>query len=738
MVERPYGFKSRLCHTGGAARPALSLPRTAVLLPRRSAVAALFVLVSGCAGLRREAPLEAPQAFPTRPSDGLLGRPDLQALVDAQVRRDAPALIAALTSPDAAVRARAAFALGSVQSATAVEALFDALRDDVPAVRADAAFALGQTADSTRGVALLIALRTEATPAVQAELVDAVGKVGRAEDGQDLLRAALPTALDVNRAFAVARMAARGEAPPDGLAWVASRLTGSDPAVRAAAAVAFERSPVASWRAYVPEIRQAYDGLAPGPGEPGPNPALASLARALGRAASGPAGTPTDTQDAARLAASLATDAGDWRARVNAATALGALRADPAARAALVGALTDANPHVAAAAATALARVEVLSPAEAAAAALAAADAARPWQATAPLLPILARTGRVADVDAWAARQTDPFAQAAAVAALGAATDDATLGRLVARSADSDPRLASAAVEALRARWAATDQFARDAVADLYYPAFEAALRRRDLATTSAAAPVLSDSAFVARGSGDLLREVYGQMRAPDDVEPMVEIVRALGGIRDPGGVEFLVGVALTGHPVVRAAARDALNERLEDGIDVSQRGVDEATATTGVDWAYLARLGPRPMLVLETDRGRVVLEMDAEGAPQTVQTIALAAAGGLYDGVPFHRVVSNFVVQGGDFFRRDGYGGPPVPIRSEFTRARFATGAAGIASAGKDTEGVQFFVTHSPQPHLDGRYTVFGHVVQGQDVVDRILQGDTVRRARVERSSRE
>ena len=140
---------------------------------------------------------------------------------------------------------------------------------------------------------------------------------------------------------------------------------------------------------------------------------------------------------------------------------------------------------------------------------------------------------------------------------------------------------------------------------------------------------------------------------------------------------------------------------------------------------------------MLETARGRVVLEIDTEGAPQTVQTIALAAAGDRYDGVPFHRVVSNFVVQGGDFFRRDGYGGPDVPIRSELTRARFATGAAGVASAGKDTEGVQYFVTHSAQPHLDGRYTVFGHVVSGQDVVDRILQGEVVLQARVERDTR-
>ena len=156
--------------------------------------------------------------------------------------------------------------------------------------------------------------------------------------------------------------------------------------------------------------------------------------------------------------------------------------------------------------------------------------------------------------------------------------------------------------------------------------------------------------------------------------------------------------------------------------------------ATTTIDWAHLANVGRRPRLVLDTDRGRVVIEMDAESAPQTVQRITTTAAQGLYDGVPFHRVVANFVVQGGDYARRDGYGSPETAVRSEFTRARYATGTVGMASSGKDTEGSQFFVTHSPQPRLDGHYTAFGRVVEGQDVVAQILQGDVIREARVER----
>jgi cyclophilin family peptidyl-prolyl cis-trans isomerase len=98
----------------------------------------------------------------------------------------------------------------------------------------------------------------------------------------------------------------------------------------------------------------------------------------------------------------------------------------------------------------------------------------------------------------------------------------------------------------------------------------------------------------------------------------------------------------------------------------------------------------------------------------------------GFYKGLTFHRVIPNFVVQGGDP-RGDGWGGPGYAIRSEFSLVNFERGMVGIASAGKDTEGCQFFITHSPAPHLDGRYTIFAKVVEGQDVVDRIQVGDTI-----------
>ena len=89
-------------------------------------------------------------------------------------------------------------------------------------------------------------------------------------------------------------------------------------------------------------------------------------------------------------------------------------------------------------------------------------------------------------------------------------------------------------------------------------------------------------------------------------------------------------------------------------------------------------------------------------------------------------------MIQGGDFEREDGFGGPGFAIRSEFTRIPYAAGVIGMGSAGKDTEGSQYFITHSMQPHLDGRYTAFGYVIEGMDVVDRIYRGDRVIKAEV------
>ncbi|MEO8622198.1 MAG: peptidylprolyl isomerase [bacterium] len=139
----------------------------------------------------------------------------------------------------------------------------------------------------------------------------------------------------------------------------------------------------------------------------------------------------------------------------------------------------------------------------------------------------------------------------------------------------------------------------------------------------------------------------------------------------------------------------------------------------------------PAPILRILTERGTMELALFVADAPITVHNIVDLAKRGYFDGQRFHRVVPNFVVQGGDP-RGDGNGGPGYAIRDELNRRRYGRGTLGMALSGSNTGGSQFFVTHSPQPHLDGGYTVFGELVEGGDVLDRVVQGDPIVRVTV------
>ncbi len=128
-----------------------------------------------------------------------------------------------------------------------------------------------------------------------------------------------------------------------------------------------------------------------------------------------------------------------------------------------------------------------------------------------------------------------------------------------------------------------------------------------------------------------------------------------------------------------------------------------------------------------ETDRGDFVMDLDPQSAPNTCATFLDLIADGFYDGLTFHRVVPDFVIQGG-CPDGTGWGGPGFTIRSEWSRLPYERGTVGIAHSGKDTGGSQFFVGLSPQPHLNGRYTVFGKVVKGMEVAETVQPGDTFR----------
>jgi len=133
-----------------------------------------------------------------------------------------------------------------------------------------------------------------------------------------------------------------------------------------------------------------------------------------------------------------------------------------------------------------------------------------------------------------------------------------------------------------------------------------------------------------------------------------------------------------------------------------------------------------RPRVRIRTAAGDIVLELIPQEAPLTVINFLKLAERGYFNGGRWHRVVPNFVLQDGDP-RGDGSGGPGTVIRDEINRRRYLRGALGMALSGPDTGGSQFFITHAPQPHLDGGYTIFGQVSEGMDIADRVVQDDPI-----------
>jgi cyclophilin family peptidyl-prolyl cis-trans isomerase/HEAT repeat protein len=257
------------------------------------------------------------------------------------------------------------------------------------------------------------------------------------------------------------------------------------------------------------------------------------------------------------------------------------------------------------------------------------------------------------------------------------------------------------------------------------------ALGERDIAVLTTTASILGDSLFLRSTSVNPLIEALSVLHIPDDIEAMQEIISTLGKLKDDRAVDALLRQVQQPDRSVSFASASALQ---------SITGRDYSSALpkffepllTDFDFEYLLSLrdaihmtGDTVRVKLETIRGDVLIDLYKNVAPFTVMNfLKLATQRGFYSGLPFHRVVPNFVIQGGDP-RGDGWGGPGYTIRSEFSPLTFETGAVGMASAGKDTEGSQFFITQSPQPHLDGRYTLFGKVVSGMDVVNKIRLDD-------------
>ncbi len=209
----------------------------------------------------------------------------------------------------------------------------------------------------------------------------------------------------------------------------------------------------------------------------------------------------------------------------------------------------------------------------------------------------------------------------------------------------------------------------------------------------------------------------------PKDKDIMLMFIEAWGNMKFKEAEELLKkNLTNSDYDIVKASA-DALFKIT--GKNYSDK-ITAPKYRTDFDWEFIDKLGDKKYAELKTNRGIITIELKYKVAPFTVQNFVKLSQKGFYNNTVFHRVVPNFVIQGGDP-TGTGYGGPGYSIRSEFSPLPFDEYTVGMASSGKDTEGSQFFITHSPQPHLDGKYTVFGKVIDGKDVVDKIQIGDYI-----------
>lgn len=252
-------------------------------------------------------------------------------------------------------------------------------------------------------------------------------------------------------------------------------------------------------------------------------------------------------------------------------------------------------------------------------------------------------------------------------------------------------------------------------------------LRDSDVIVRATAAEVLGEQPVSEANTRALIAALPTGLRDKDLNDAALATLDALGKQKTVAANDAIKTALDSSDHLIRRKAVALLKA---NGVgDFSDRIGTVKTRYTNADYLRaLSRTGRKETATVVTSKGAFTIEFLPEEAPLTVDNFIQLARRGYFNGQTIPRVVPNFVVQAGDP-RGDQNGGPGYQIRCEVNEAPYERGAVGMALSGKDTGGSQWFVTHSPQPHLDGGYTVFGRVIRGMDVVDKIARGDVIRR---------
>ena len=652
----------------------------------------------------RETPPPAPAVAPTR------GRRPKVLPPPAPV----PDLGRLITDDEARVRRRAALAIGRVGLPEGVDLLTPRLHDAEPEVRQIAAFALGLLGD-TRAVEPLRAALADPSPIVQGRAAEALGALGDQASAQaigglvrsiaqsgvvakvpsDELGHPLDPAVETFRlgvfaltrlkaldALAAAVLDANGQ--PVATWWPVAYALGRTPDQRALPALlAFARGTGRQARVFAArglgalKDPAALDALLPVVQAWRTDSASAIAAvRALGEIG--------NTRAADPLVAILGTRDAPANLRLEAVNALGAMHA-PAAVTPLLDLVGDRGPSMRAAALRALHDIDLAQ----FLVVLSGLESDPHWSVRAAIASLLATTPAGTGVPRLTEMLKDPDQRVVAP----------VLGALVRVKA---PQVEAILVDHLKADDPVVRMAAANGIGDLR-PAGGAA------ALADAYKRALPDGTYVARAAALAALAKYGAAAAVPTLKDALQ------------DKDWAVRV--------RAAA---LLKPLDPSTDVAA-AIRPAPTRQAVDYASTQIIAPdySPHVYIDTDKGTIQVELAVLDAPLTAHNFMTLARSGFFNNLPIHRVVPDFVVQDGDP-RGDGEGGPGYTIRDELNELPYLRGTLGMALDWADTGGSQFFLTHSPQPHLDARYTAFGRVIEGFDVLDRLQQWDVIKGVRV------
>ncbi|MCK5003670.1 MAG: peptidylprolyl isomerase [Candidatus Aminicenantes bacterium] len=608
-----------------------------------------------------------------------------------QDQRDSKGLFLYFNNKNPLYRKYAALSFASIQDKEAVDELTLLLSDEDQGVRMAAAYALGQTADIKAEPGLLKSFKTEKSDNVRMTILESLGKCGGDESLEFLSDPSLKRGNDLimkGQALGIYRFILRKKHAENGLETVIRTLLKSDsPDVRFYASNALSRIRNVDLSNYFEDLRDLI-------GREKEDRVKMNLIIALGKCKGG---------EVVKVLRAFLSDGIDQRIVVNSIRALGKFEYD-IVKSDILKFVTNKSYQISVAASEVLMRIGSAKDYKA------YFDISRKtlnWRAGANLLKISLKLAPdkpeiSSMIKSYYKKSVDPYEKGSLLIALSEDLmnypfiEEETFKKV--EKVISTSGMLSISEMISKKGYDPEKEISTGKGSHVLRKIFADIFKRGILSGDSS---LISISSSALRDPGHKFREV---------VSDLTFLEKSLEQVQKPGDEDKKRDIERTLN-FFRGIKEDKANNSIRE---------------KSLDWERIANIPADQRVRIETDEGAIIIKLYVDDAPGSVSNFLDLIREGYLGRSAFHRVVPNFVIQDG-CPRGDGWGGPEETIRSEFSRAYYEEGSVGMASSGKDTEGSQWFITHSSTPHLDGRYTIFGKVIEGMEIVNRIKVGTRI-----------